>query len=199
MPLQLRVDNGTPWGSSDDVPTPLALWLIGLGLQVHWNDPCCPQQNGVAERSMGTMKRWSNPQDCQSVVQWQQRLDHEERLYREEYPTASGQSRLQRWPGLQHSGRHYSVAWEKRHWSLERALEHMANYTLERTVSSNGRLSLFDRSYSAGKALAGKRVKVFLDPQKVEWVVLDRQSLAQLRCFPAATLTRKNIVECLKL
>src|SRR5580765_8532727 len=38
-PAQMRVDNGTPWGSSDAVPTPLALWLIGLGIGMHWNDP----------------------------------------------------------------------------------------------------------------------------------------------------------------
>jgi transposase InsO family protein len=68
-PLQIRVDNGTPWGSSDDVPTPLALWLVGLGVARHWNDPSCPQQNGVVERSMGTFKGWSEPRTCQSVEQ----------------------------------------------------------------------------------------------------------------------------------
>jgi hypothetical protein len=199
MPVQMRVDNGTPWGSSDDVPTPLALWLVGLGIAMHWNDPSCPQQNGVVERSMGTLKRWSDPQTCSGVREWQRRLDREERLYREEYPTDSGQSRLQRWPGLRHSGRPYRVGWEQRRWSLPAALDHLANYTLERTVSSTGQLSLFDRSYHVGLPLAKQVVKVCLDPQSVQWVVLDRQSAAQLRSFPAATLTRKNIVDLLKL
>src|SRR5436305_8099380 len=116
LPAQVRVDNGTPWGSSDDVPTPLALWLVGLGIALHWNDPCCPQQNGVIERSMGTLKRWSDPHTCQSLAQWQERLDEEERVYREEYPTPAGGTRRQRWPGLAHSGRSYSRAWEKRQW-----------------------------------------------------------------------------------
>jgi transposase InsO family protein len=195
----MRVDNGTPWGSSDDVPTALALWLVGLGIAMHWNDPRCPQQNGVVERSMGTFKNWSDPRTCPSVEAWQERLDREERVYREEYPTASGASRMQCWPGLRHSGRRYSVRWEERHWSLQAALEHLADYTLERTVSGNGQLSLFDRPYYVGAALAKRVVKVYLNPQRVEWVVMDRQSAAQLRMFPADTLTRKNIVEQLKL
>ena len=195
----MRVDNGTPWGSSDDVPTPLALWLVGLGIAMHWNDPRCPQQNGVVERSMGTFKNWSDPRTCPSVEQWQERLDREEQVYREEYPTDSGASRWRRWPGLRHSGRRYSVRWEQRQWSLQAALEHLADYTLERTVSGDGRLSLFDRPYYVGVALAGRVVKVYLNPQRVEWVVMDRHSAAQLRTFPADTLTRKNIVERLKL
>ncbi len=198
-PRQVRVDNGTPWGSSDDVPTPLALWLVGLGITMHWNDPRRPQQNGVVERSMGTFKNWSDPQTCQSGAQWQEHLDREEQVYRHEYPTATGQSRWQRWPGLQHSGQAYSERWEEDHWSLQLALEHLANYTLERTVSGNGQLSLFDRPYYVGRALARRVVHVYLNPQSVEWVVVERHSEAQLRCFAAKTLTRKNIVEQLQL
>ena len=39
LPRSLRVDNGKPWGSWSDLPPPLALWLIGLGVAVIWNDP----------------------------------------------------------------------------------------------------------------------------------------------------------------
>ena len=199
LPGQLRVDNGTPWGSSNDLPTPLALWLVGLGIAMHWNDPNSPQQNGVVERSMGTLKRWTEPQTCVSIAEWQERLDHAERLYREEYPLPSGVTRWQQWPGLRHSGRRYSRAWEKREWSLAKALEHLANYTLNRTVSSSGHLSLFNRSYHVGSLLVGKAVKVCLDPQTVHWVVLDRRSAAQLRSIAAETVNRKHIVEMLDM
>ena len=40
----------------------LALWLIGLGIEVIWNPPRCPQANGVVERSQGTGKRWAEPE-----------------------------------------------------------------------------------------------------------------------------------------
>jgi hypothetical protein len=33
-PERFRVDNGVPWGSWGDLPTDLALWLIGLGVGV---------------------------------------------------------------------------------------------------------------------------------------------------------------------
>jgi hypothetical protein len=199
LPEQVRVDNGTPWGSSDDLPTPLALWLVGLGIAVHRNDPCRPQQNGVVERSMGTLKRWSEPHACASVAHWQARLDHEEDVYRTGYPLPGGLTRWQRWPGLRHSGRPYTRRWEDRRWSLARAVDHLANYTLERKVSSKGYVSLFNRSYPVGRVLAGRVVKVCLDPLRPEWLVLDRQSAAQLRGIPAETVTRRHIVDDLKL
>src|ERR671934_175688 len=58
LPGGLRVDNGKPWGSWSDLPTALALWLLGLGIELHWNPPRQPQRNGVVERSQGTGKRW---------------------------------------------------------------------------------------------------------------------------------------------
>jgi hypothetical protein len=42
-PVSLRVDNGYPWGSCGDLPTPLALWLVGLDIGVIWNPPRRPQ------------------------------------------------------------------------------------------------------------------------------------------------------------
>ena len=50
-PVSLRVDNGYPWGSCGDLPTPFALWLVGLDIGVIWNPPRRPQDNGVVERS----------------------------------------------------------------------------------------------------------------------------------------------------
>ena len=49
-----------------DLPTDLALWLIGLGVGVDWNPPRRPQDNGVVERSQGTAKRWAEPGACAS-------------------------------------------------------------------------------------------------------------------------------------
>src|SRR5947199_10601597 len=65
-PAGVRVDNGGPWGSAGDLPPDLALWLIGCGVDVLWNDPGRPQQNGGVERSPGTAKRWAEPGPCDS-------------------------------------------------------------------------------------------------------------------------------------
>ena len=63
-PGRFRVDNGTPWGSSGDFPTDLALWLIGADIEVIWIPPCRPDKNGVVERSQGVGKRWAEPSAC---------------------------------------------------------------------------------------------------------------------------------------
>src|SRR5205085_9474969 len=122
MPASVRVDNGGPWGSAGDLPPDLALWLLGLGLDVHWNDPHAPQQNGVVERSQGTGKRWAEPEQCATAAELQQRLQEMDVIQREAYPSIAGQSRAAAFPGLAHSGRRYSAARERRHWDQRRVL-----------------------------------------------------------------------------
>jgi transposase InsO family protein len=61
----MRVDNGWPWGSAQqDLPPVLSLWLIGRGVQVVWNRPGRPQQNGVVERFNGLLDQWAEPDRC---------------------------------------------------------------------------------------------------------------------------------------
>ena len=128
------MDNGKPWGTWSELPTALALWLIGLGIDMEWNDPGCPQQNGCVERSQGTIKRWSEPHTCHSVPELQARVDADDILQRERYPLAKGQSRWQLFPGLAHTGKDYSEAEEAKRWKLERVLEHLAGYVVPRLV-----------------------------------------------------------------
>ena len=71
LPGRLRVDNGVPWGSWGDFPTDLSLWVIGLGVAVHWNNPRSPRENGVVERSQGTSDRWCEPWTCDSPEELQ--------------------------------------------------------------------------------------------------------------------------------
>lgn len=69
LPGCLRVDNGSPWGSRNALPTLFALWVVGLGVRWHWNDPHCPQQNPKGERSQGTSQRWVEPGTCRSPAE----------------------------------------------------------------------------------------------------------------------------------
>jgi transposase InsO family protein len=85
-PRRLRVDNGTPWGATDGLPTGLVLWLAGLGVGVDHNPACRPQDNGVVERSQGTGKNWAEPGQCDSAAQLQRGLDEADARQRERYP-----------------------------------------------------------------------------------------------------------------
>jgi hypothetical protein len=198
MPARLQVDNGLPWGCKGELPAPLALWLVGLGIDVRWSRPAVPQDNGVVERSMRTGKAWANPGKCRSHREVQSRLDEMDRIQREEYPALAGRTRLAVWPELSHSGRAYSRAWERSNWSLEAALGRLGCFVVRRRVSRQGRVSLYDRPYHVGVSLADQELLVQFSPLRLEWIVSDRRD-RQIRAIPASTLTRKNIVTLLEL
>jgi transposase InsO family protein len=192
LPQRLRVDNGKPWGSWSDLPPALSLWLIGLGLEVVWNDPRRPQQNGVVERSQGTGKRWAEPDTCQSVAELQGRLDGDDTLQRERYPLAQGQSRWQLFPGLKHSGRPYREEDEAERWSLERVREQVAGYALSRRVDSQGKVSVYNRNLYVGVVHKGQPVWVQFDPDQGCWLLSDRAG-RQLRTPPAPEINAESI------
>ncbi len=192
-PARFRVDNGTPWGSSGDLPPDLALWLLGLGIDLIWNAARRPEQNGVVERSQGTGKRWAEPWACDTPAQLQARLEELDAILREEYPSVQGRSRRDAFPGLAHSGRPYGAGWERRHWDLGRVLAAVAEHVLVRRVDRKGMVSLYNRTRYVGTAHRGRDVYVTLDPERCEWVFVDLDH-NQLRVQPAEELTRARIV-----
>jgi transposase InsO family protein len=194
MPWSYRIDNGTPWGSAGDLPTDLALWLIGLGIEMIWNPPRRPQDNGVIERSQGTGKRWGEPGTCDDAQELQQRMDEMDRIQREVYPSIQGMSRLAAYPELKHSGRVYSKAWETREWKLELVLQHLAEYSVLRRVDRKGQVSIYNRSHYVGQQYNGQNIYVMLDPVDIEWVFSTATGV-QLRRKPAEELARERIMK----
>jgi hypothetical protein len=193
LPGALRVDNGPPWGSASDLPTDLALWVLGLGVAMIWNPAHQPRRNGVVERFQGVGQCWLEPESCWSAKQLQRRADRLDRLQREEYPIAAGKSRLQLYPELAHSGRLYNRSWEKEHWELSLVTEKLADYQVPRRVDSKGMISLYNRNRYVGKDHAGKAVWVTFDPQLLAWIVSDDKG-KQLRQLPAAEICRERII-----
>ena len=172
-PLAVRVDNGHPWGSWGDLPTPLALWLLGLGIGVTWNPPRRPQDNGVVERSQGVAWNWAEPDRCRDAAELQRRLDEEDRVQRESYPYGSAGSRLEAYPGLAHSGRPYTAAWERASWSWEAVLGYMAGVMVPRRVDRSGKIGLYHDKLYVGIVNRGREVVVHFDAGTAEWVISD--------------------------
>jgi len=193
-PARFRVDNGTPWGSAGDWPTDLALWLIGLGVDMIWNPPRRPQDNGVVERSQGTGKRWGEPHTCRDADELQHRLDNLDRIQREVYPSIHGRSRQEAFPQLQQRPRTFSPGWEKRAWSLALVLDHLADYSVPRRVDRKGQVSVYNRNHYVGKHYCGQTLYVTLDPVDGEWVFATPEGV-QLRRKGAAEITRERIVK----
>jgi hypothetical protein len=194
LPVRLRVDNGVPWGSWGDFPTDLALWVIGLGVGIHWNNPRSPQENGVVERSQGTSARWCESWTCETYTELQERLERWDRMYREVYPYARRKSRMEVFPGLAHSGRPYESAGEATLWEWLRVAAHLAGYVVTRRVDSTGQVSLYNRGHYVGQIHRGKQVYVMFDPNRTEWIFAD-ESGQQLRSLPAGCLTPQRVMD----
>jgi hypothetical protein len=172
-PVSLRVDNGYPWGSCGDLPTPLALWLVGLGIDVIWNPPRRPQDNGVVERSQGLAKNWAEPDRCHDPAELQRRLEEEDQVQRQAYPHGCFGSRLEAYPSLAHSGRPYSPAWEREQWAWEAVLTYLANEMVPRRVDRCGKIGLYHGKLYVGTVNQGKEVVVQFDAETLEWVISD--------------------------
>jgi hypothetical protein len=193
LPGRVRVDNGTPWGSTGDFPTALSLWLIGLGITMHWNNARRPQENGVVERSQGTSNRWCEPWTCATPEELQRRLERMDRLHREVYPYRERLSRMDYFTGLKQSGRPYDRHSESQLWQWSRVAEHLSTYVLVRRVDQSGLVSLYNRGRYVGSIHKGKKVYVMYDPDLSEWVFADREG-RQLRRQPADELNQERVM-----
>jgi hypothetical protein len=188
----MRVDNGNPWGTNSGLPSVLSLWLAGVGVDMHWNDPYRPQQNGVVESTQGTTQRWAEPGQCADFAELCRRVAEEDRIQREVYPAINGQSRRAAYPMLLNSGRGYSPGWEKYGWDWQAALGLLADYQARRRVSVGGQVSLYNRSIYVGTAYVGSEVDVQLDAASVEWVISNVTG-GQISRSRAAGLTEESV------
>lgn len=195
LPQQLRVDNGTPWGSWSELPPDLALWLLGLGIGMVWNRPRHSQGNAVIERAHGVCQRWVEPATCPSVAVLQARLDWATALQRERYPALAGQSRLAAFPALAAGGRPYDPDQEAAQWDERRVWAWLGERVWGRRVDQVGRISLANRAVGVGRRWAGTEVTVRLvvPNHAPSWLIRDAHGTL-LRQHPAPELGRERIL-----
>lgn len=193
LPARLRMDNGHPWGSAGDLPTELALWLLGLGIEMVWNPPARPQDNGVVERSQGVGKNWGEPGTCATFRELQRRMDRFDRVQRERYPAVGSVSRLQAHPELSKPVRRYRRQSERRMRSWAQVAEHLRGYAVTRKVDAKGAVSLYNRQRYVGVAFAGRLVVVTYDAVEQEWEFWDAKGQI-VRRQPAPELSARRIL-----
>jgi hypothetical protein len=191
-PGRLRLDNGLPWGSWNGLPTALALWLVGLGIDLEFTPVGQKQLNGVVEKSHDTGQRWAEPQSCGSPEGLQAQVDEADRLQREVYPALQGRSRRAVFPQLGQPARPYTPAWEEAHWDLGRAQAYLAGFTAVRRANQQGQVSVDDHRYSVGAKHRGQEVRVYDDAGPGEWVFTGRDGSVRRR-LRAAEISRERI------
>ena len=172
-PTSIRVDNGTPWGSNGRVPSALALWLAGLGVEVIYGRPARSTDNAVIERCNGVMAQWVEPDRQPDFAACQERLEWAGWTQRERYRSRHHYTRAEAYPDLHTNPRSYRRHHDAQLWQVERAADFLSRYRFQRKVEKNGRITLMANTYSVGRAFARQRVTVQLDGHTWEWVIGD--------------------------
>jgi hypothetical protein len=193
LPDRIRVDNGYPWGTSRDLPSELALWLIGLAVEPIWNPPGQPTRNPKVERSNGLTQQWGELYKCTDCNQAVQVLDWVGRVQREEYPAIRGRTRIEVFPQLRRPRRVYRRAQEETLWDLSRVDAFLARGCWKRQADRNGKISIYGHCRVVGRAWAQQEVVVRFDAPSRCWVVSNQDGVV-VKELPATELTRERIV-----
>lgn len=87
LPLAIRSDNGSPFGSSGAGGlTKLSVWWLRLGVRPHFIHPASPQENGRHERMHRTLKAHTVLPPAKDPREQQQRFDAFRRHFNDERP-----------------------------------------------------------------------------------------------------------------
>lgn len=173
-PGSMRVDNGEPLGHPTMTMTsPLALWLIAVDIDVIWNKPRCPQQNGVVENMQGTSSRWVELDKIRDLDHLQIRLDQESFLQREKLPVKrlARKTRIECFPELETSRRIYHPD----DFDEQRVYNFLSKKVYTRKVSAVGNISHYGHVFSVGSKSKGQYVQLKFDKQSIEWIIYDNQ------------------------
>lgn len=189
-PGAMRVDNGAPLG----VPTmqavsALALWLIAIDVDMIWNQPHHPQQNGRVEKMQDTTARWAEVSRAVDLADLQQKLNTALQHQREDYPVVrlGNKTRLAAFPALETSRRPYAAA----DFQVQRVYAFLHQKLYSRKVSANGQIRHFGQVYSVGTALKHQWVQLRLSADGSYWQVFANYKL--VKKIPATNLTEERI------
>jgi hypothetical protein len=171
LPRRIKIDNGHPlvYPKERDLPTLTVLWWIGLGIEVVYNKPACPQQNGTVEGLQGTICRWAEPQHCRSVEQLQEQISEALRIQRQVYrmPRHQHKTRAELYPDLLTNPRQFCPE-QFDHSKVEAYLAQKVWY---RQIKKNGCIKLYRTEIYVSQKLANTTVTVTYDPIEHKWLI----------------------------
>lgn len=176
-PEKIRVDNGQPWGTGSSVPSALALWLVGMGIEVIYGRPAQSRDNAVIERTHGVLDRWVAPSHQADIDTLQDQLEWAVQTQRERYRSAHHLTRAAVYPQLYTNPRSYRRQAHEAGWEMGKVACYLSRYIFQRKVEKQGQVTLFANSYSVGRAYARQTVSIVLDVETLEWVFRDESAM----------------------
>ena len=190
------MDNGYPivYTAARDVPTPLRLWLIGLGIDAVANRPRRPQDNGTVENLQGTSCRWVNPTQYQTPETLQQGLNAVVREQREVYRLRAKDdlTRLQLFPDLETNTRRWTD--EDQMFDIERVYDWLEKIRISRCVYANGRVSFGNFDFQAGTKYKGKNVCITFDRKDKMWHVKLEEDGTFVKSVEGLKITKESVI-----
>ena len=191
-PTQIKADNGAPLGNPrSDMPSELALYLIGLGIKVRNNKAFSPWENGHVEKNQDTSGRWVDPAKCQDLNQVQKALDQVIDIHLNKFPVQKlkFQSRAHVFPQLlQQVNKEQQLTL-----NLEPIGQFLAQGTWTRKVAATGQISIYGNSLYVDSKCKHQYVNVLFDPAKFAWTIFNQKGNF-IRSIPADFLSKANIL-----
>lgn len=192
LPKAVRTDNGEPFGvPSRDVIPFMSLWLKAWGITPVLNRPRNPQENAHVEANQFTSTRWAETTKCHTVEELQEQLDEAARFQRDIYKVTrlGNATRREVFKNLYTKPNTFC----KKAFDEKRAYQLLGKVVYPRKVSSCGTISLYSHPFQVGQKHKGKIVFTTFDPDRVEWVCLDKDQKI-LKTFKDDRLSKENLL-----
>lgn len=189
-PGALRVDNGAPFGDPTLSTTPvLALWCIAVDVDMIWNRPHHPEQNGRVEKMQDTTQRWAEAGSARDLGDLQEKLSEVLRLQRECYAVVrlNGKTRLEVFPNLATSRRPYAAS----DFQLQRVHAFLCKKLYTRKVSADGSIVHYRQIHFLSWTLRRQWVQLRLKEDGSAWQVFSDYKM--IKELPATHLSEQNI------
>ena len=154
LPEIIRVDNGSPFASMGPGGlSKLSVWWLGLGIDVEFTRPGCPQDNGSHERMHRTMKAECCRPASVNLLAQQQRFERWRNTFNHERPHEALKMRT--------PGEIYSPSNKRLDESIKQRIYSLGEETVK--VNMSGSISLDGRATFVGEAFAGQEVALERD------------------------------------
>jgi hypothetical protein len=189
----MRFDNGQPFGVPDrSTISVLSLWLIGLGINVHFNRPRTPQENAKVERNQGTTARWSDYKKCSNLQQLQQKLDYACKIQRDKYPLDrhKNKTRKELFPELYNNKNIYNHNF----FSIQLVLNTLSEGIFVRRVSQSNQFTFYGLQPTIPKGYAHQDIVIKLDAKRNCWFINDRNG-SEIKQLENNFITQENILK----
>jgi putative transposase len=169
LPEIIRVDNGAPFASMGPGGlSKLSVWWIGLGIEVQFSRPACPQDNGSHERMHRTMKAECCQPPSANLAAQQQRFDRWRKEFNEDRPHEA--------LGMRMPAQVYQTSARRLDERIKPRLYELGVET--RMVSANGFVALNGGNCYVGESFAG--VEVALEEEEKSGLIQVRYANVKL-------------------